>query len=215
MEYVSPLPQVLVDRYRRWKAGPFIERQIEHEMLASQGQKPEALVISCCDSRVHATSIFGSETGEFFIHRNIANMVPPFTVDEVHHGTSAVIEFAVMTLEINHIIVLGHSQCGGVRHCHDTCTGEKPVAGYSFVDDWMEILRPGYERVRHITDKAERIRALEHAGVVLALENLMGFPFVEHSVNNGALQLHGLWHSIGDGVLEMYDRKTHGFVSLA
>lgn len=211
MDTISPLPRQLADRYLDWKNGQFAAQSSEHARLAVEGQSPKALVISCCDSRVHVTSIFGAETGEFFIHRNIANMVPPFTIDDAHHGTSAVIEFAVVSLQIKHIIIMGHSQCGGVRHCHDTCTGEIEPAGYSFVDDWMEILRPGFERVRHIKDDAERIRALEHTGVLIALENLMGFPFVEQAVNDGALELHGLWHSIGDGVLESYNSETGAF----
>ena len=81
------------------------------------------MIISCCDSRVHVTSIFGSDAGEFFIHRNIANLVPPFKKDQDYHGTSAAIEYAVKTLKIPHIIVLGHSTCGGVKSCFDYFSG--------------------------------------------------------------------------------------------
>jgi carbonic anhydrase len=80
------------------------------------------MVISCCDSRVHVTSIFGADEGEFFIHRNIANLVPPYNPDGEYHGTSAAVEYAVTSLGVAHIVVLGHSNCGGVKGCHDMCS---------------------------------------------------------------------------------------------
>ena len=211
MKNVSPLPDFLVTRFRDWKAGPFLERQEEHARLASEGQSPKVMVISCCDSRVHVTSIFGAETGEFFIHRNVANLVPPFANDDAHHGTSAAIEFAVTALKVEHIIVLGHSQCGGVRYCHDSCHGDLQQNRESFVDRWIDILRPGYKRVAHIADDSERVTALEHTAVLVSIENLMSFPFIQEAVDSGQLSLHGLWHSIGDGVLKTYDATTDQF----
>jgi len=211
MNEFSPLPEYLVARYQDWKTGLFLEKQEKHARLAAEGQHPKVMVISCCDSRVHVTSIFGAETGEFFIHRNVANMVPPFVEDDAHHGTSAAIEFAVTALKVEHLVVLGHSQCGGVKHCHDTCHGNIHVTKKGFVDRWIDILRPGYERVRHIEDDATRVTALEHTGVVIAMENLLGFPFVKEAVDAGKLSLHGLWHSIGDGVLMGYDSETKSF----
>jgi len=211
MHNVTPLPAYLVTRYRDWKTGLFLDKQEKHARLAAEGQSPKVMVISCCDSRVHVTSIFGAETGEFFIHRNVANLVPPYTDDNAHHGTSAAIEFAVTALKVEHLVVLGHSQCGGVRHCHDTCHGDVPPDEKSFVGRWMNILRPGYERVKHIEDDAERITALEHTSVVVAIENLLEFPFVQEAVASGQLSLHGLWHSIGDGVLMAYDAPSGTF----
>ena len=211
MPPISPLPEYLVTRYKDWKSGLFLQKQEKHARLASEGQHPKVMVISCCDSRVHVTSIFGAETGEFFIHRNVANLVPPYTEDNAHHGTSAAIEFAVTALKIEHLVVLGHSGCGGVKHCHDSCHGDLAPHKRSFVDRWMDILRPGYERVRHIEDNAERVTALEHTGVLISIENLLGFPFVKEAVDSGQLSLHGLWHSIGDGVLMAYNAERDCF----
>jgi len=211
MHNVTPLPAYLVSRYRGWKTGLFLEKQAKHARLAAEGQSPKVMVISCCDSRVHVTSIFGAETGEFFIHRNVANLVPPFADDNAHHGTSAAIEFAITALKVEHLIVVGHSQCGGVRHCHDSCHGGEPPHDKSFVDRWMDILRPGYERVKHIEDDGERITALELTSVVIAIENLLEFPFVQEAIASGQLSLHGLWHSIGDGVLMAYEPESGGF----
>ena len=81
IKQISPLPEFLVSRYKKWKSSSYLENVNHFEQLASFGQKPTSMVISCCDSRVHVTSIFGAEEGEFFIHRNIANLVPTYSTD--------------------------------------------------------------------------------------------------------------------------------------
>ncbi|MGR3292183.1 MAG: carbonic anhydrase [Paracoccaceae bacterium] len=174
------------------------------------------MVISCCDSRVHVTSIFGADQGEFFIHRNIANLVPPFLPDGDHHGTSAAVEYAVTVLKVTHIIVVGHSNCGGVNSFHDMRTGNAPALteGTSFIGQWMELLQPGFDRVSDIADPTEQRSALERQAVLVSLENLMTFPFVRQSVADEDLTLHGLWTDIGEGGLEQYDTALGKFVAL-
>jgi carbonic anhydrase len=214
MKHAKPLPTYLVNRFHGWKATQFAENRAWFARLADEGQRPRAMIISCCDSRVHVTSIFGADSGEFFIHRNIANLVPPFKDDEDHHGTSAAIEYAVGALHVANVIVLGHSGCGGVQEYYDTRSGNEPDRHdeTSFVARWMDILRPGYERVAGTQhDRAEGIRALEREGVVVGLENLMTFPFVAKAVENGTLALHGLWNDIRDGGLEYYCPKEQRF----
>ena len=115
MDRAKPLPGYLVQRYHGWKATGYAENATWYRRLAAEGQRPRAMVISCCDSRVHVTSIFGADQGEFFIHRNIANLVPPYQPDGDHHGTSAAVEYAVRVLNVAHLIVLGHSNCGGIK----------------------------------------------------------------------------------------------------
>ena len=72
--YIKILPNYLIKRYKAWKATVYEEKKNWYKKIASEGQNPRAMVISCCDSRIHATSIFGADTGEFFIHRNIAKL---------------------------------------------------------------------------------------------------------------------------------------------
>jgi len=216
MDHARPLPNYLVQRYHGWKATGYAENEAWYRHLAERGQHPRAMVVSCCDSRVHVTSIFGADQGEFFIHRNIANLVPPCEEDGRHHGTSAALEFAVTALSVAHVIVIGHSACGGARGCQQMCSGAAPELEQrtSFVGRWLEILRPGYERVRHIDDTAHQLAALERQTVVVSLENLMSFPFVAGRVAAGTLSLHGLWHDIGSGVLEQFDPVTGAFTAL-
>ncbi|WP_226625987.1 carbonic anhydrase [Alloyangia pacifica] len=212
MHNAKPLPSYLVQRFQGWKATSYAENSAWYRRLASEGQHPRAMIISCCDSRVHVTSIFGADTGEFFIHRNIANLVPPYQPDGQQHGTSAAVEYAVTALKVAHVIVMGHSSCGGVKGCLDMCSGNAPQLEEksSFVGRWMDILRPGYERVveRKPDDMA---RALEKESVLVSLENLMTFPFVRAAVESQDLSIHGLWHDIGSGSLECYDPKAGGY----
>lgn len=214
MEHAQPLPSYLVKRYQGWKATSYAENKTWYRHLADQGQHPRAMIISCCDSRVHVTSIFGADQGEFFLHRNIANLVPAYQPDGAHHGTSAAVEYAVTALKVAHVIVLGHSSCGGVKGCHDMCSGQAPELEEksSFVGRWMDILRPGYERVKDIKDEPARVDALEKQAVLVSLENLMTFPFVAEAVDSDQLSLHGLWHDIGAGGLEAYDSATGSFL---
>lgn len=214
MNFAKPLPSYLLQRYHGWKATSYAENKGWYRRLATEGQRPRAMVISCCDSRVHVTSIFGADQGEFFIHRNIASLVPPYEPDGDHHGTSAAVEYAVSFLNVAHIIVLGHSNCGGVQGCLDMCQGHAPEleALDSFVGRWMDILRPKYASVENLQDKIEQARALEKQSVLVSLENLMSFPFVQVAVEDGRLSLHGLWTDIGEGGLEYFDPSQDAFL---
>ncbi len=216
MKNARPLPSYLVNRYHGWKATEYADNKAWFKRLANEGQHPRAMVISCCDSRVHVTSIFGAETGEFFIHRNVANLVPPCLPDSDHHGTSAAIEFAVTSLKVAHIIVMGHSGCGGINACRDMCSGIAPGLDEdsSFVGRWMDILRPAFERVKDIKDTDEQTRALEREGVLVSLENLMTFPFVRKAVEEEALTVHGVWNDIATGDVAAFDRDQGRFVAI-
>lgn len=216
MHLAKPLPGYLVQRYQGWRATTYADNQSWYKRLASEGQNPRAMVISCCDSRVHVTSIFGADQGEFFIHRNIANLVPPYEADGGQHGTSAAVEYAVNVLKVAHVIVMGHSSCGGVQGCIDMCKGNAPELEQkdSFVGRWMDILKPSFSLVDGIEDAPTQAEELEKQSVLVSLQNLMSFPFVARQVESGELSLHGLWLDIGEGGLKFYDEPTKAFVSI-
>jgi len=216
MHRARPLPSYLVQRYHGWKATSYAENESWYRTLAQEGQHPRAMLISCCDSRVHVTSIFGADQGEFFIHRNIANLVPPYTADGGQHGTSAAVEYAVCALRVAHVIVMGHSSCGGIKGCDDMCSGRAPELDErtSFVGRWMDILRPGYARIKDIEDEADRLRALEKEAVLVSLENLVSFPFVAAAMEKGTLTLHGVWLDIGEGRVEQFSASTGSFAPI-
>ena len=130
---LAPLPDFLVSRYRNWKSSSYLSSKDHFKNLASLGQNPSSMVISCCDSRVNATSIFGADAGEFFIHRNIANLVPTYSPNGENHGTSAAIEYALKELKIQHLIVLGHTDCGGIKSGH-SLHSNKLNSDYEFIN---------------------------------------------------------------------------------
>ncbi|MGF1553047.1 MAG: carbonic anhydrase [Paracoccaceae bacterium] len=206
------LPGYLQRRYAAWRDGPFVESESWYRRLAEVGQRPRAMLVSCCDSRVNAEQLFGAEPGELFVVRNVAALVPPHEPDQRHHGTSAAVEYAVMGLGVAHIVVVGHSSCGGVAACHAMCAGEAPEldAPGSYIGRWTDLLRPGWERVR-AEGRSGDPRALEQEAVITSLANLMSFPFVAEAVEREALTLHGAWIDIASGRLEVLDGRRGVF----
>lgn len=215
MKFARPLPDYLIRRYHGWKATTYEQNKGWYLQLAENGQHPRCMVVSCCDSRVHVTSVFGADQGEFFIHRNIANLIPPHEIGGGQHGTSAAVEYAVLTLKVSHLIVLGHSGCGGVQGCYDMCSGHAPELEEqtSFVGRWMDILRPSFEELPKGRDE-DRVRQLEKDSVNVSLKNLMTFPHVKTAVESGRLSLHGVWMDIGQGGLQALDPETGAFAPI-
>ena len=213
MQNALPLPRDLAERYQDWHTGDFVKKSALFRQLAAEGQQPKAMIVACCDSRVQVSSIFGADPGDFFIHRNIANFVPPYQPDGDRHGTSAAIEYGVTALKVSHLIVMGHSQCGGVAGCHAMCSGNAPELEEktSFVGRWIDGIRPAFDRLSGVGDEKDQLRALEMEAVLVSLENLMTFPFIRDAVENGDLSIHGLWTDIGPGGLMQYDADSGSF----
>ncbi len=212
---IQPLPRQLADGFRRWRATSYNRRAQDFERLATEGQRPHTMLIACCDSRMLVTDIFGTAEGEMFVHRNIANLVPPYIDGGPYQATPAAIEFAVVALGVAHIVVMGHSGCGGVRAYHDLrCGTARHIAPDSFVARWMEILRPGLERCSDEPNPERRLRRLEAEGVRLSLENLLTYPFVTSAVERGQLSLHGTLKDIAAGTLHSFDAETESFTAV-
>ena len=105
----------LIEGYRRFRAGTWREERKRFEALGRLGQRPRALVIACSDSRTDPQMVFNARPGELFVIRNVANLVPPYGPDDQPHGVSSAIEFAVRSLQVREIVVLGHAMCGGIK----------------------------------------------------------------------------------------------------
>jgi carbonic anhydrase len=175
-----------------------------HRKLAERGQAPKTLVIACSDSRVDPATIFNAGPGELFVIRNVANLAPPFEQGAGYHGVSAAIEFAVLQLKVETILVLGHAQCGGVAAALEA---RKPNPA-SFLDAWIGLLAPAKSR---IGDHGDRAKALEYESIRVTLENLRTFPFVQEALQEGRLQLAGARYGVADGGLELLDAATGAF----
>lgn len=199
--------EALRQGFKRFHAGYFQEHRALFEALARQGQQPRTLIISCSDSRADPMLITDARPGDLFVIRNVANLVPPCERDGASHGTSAAIEFAVCNLEVHHIIVMGHAQCGGIRALLSGY-GEHNDEGEGFIAPWMAVARRARDRVlaEHPDAEPEFLqRACERAAIQLSLENLMTFPFVTRRVERGELRLHGWYFDLENGQLFEHD----------
>ncbi|HWB33239.1 MAG TPA: carbonic anhydrase [Acidobacteriaceae bacterium] len=180
-----------------------------------QGQSPSTLVISCCDSRADPGMLMGAGPGDIFVVRNVANLVPVYRNDAQMPGIRADIEFAIRGLNVSHIVILGHSSCGGIRALMD---GEGiSASNYEFIGTWVSIARPVRERVlRELADRPqpEQVRACEQGAIELSLQNLMTFPWIRERVERGEMDLHGWYFDIDAGDLLAYSPETKSFVSL-
>lgn len=206
---MDPLSKLLRG-HERFRQRYFHEDPALFERLARRGQAPKVAVVACCDSRADPAIVTDCDPGDLFIIRNVANLVPPHEPEGVYHGTSAALEFAVRGLAVEHILVLGHAQCGGIRAL---MSGDYASDG-DFIGHWMAIAREARERVMAdpaLSDPAHRQRACEHAAIGISLGNLMTFPWVRERVEKGALQLHGWYFDLYNGALLQRDEATGAF----
>ncbi|MBS0243524.1 MAG: carbonic anhydrase, partial [Proteobacteria bacterium] len=177
---MSLLPEHLSDRYRRFRFRHYAPNQGRYEELAEHGQAPDVMVVSCCDSRVDPETIFSAMPGELFVVRNVANLVPPYETSGKYHGVSAALEFATLNLRVHHILVLGHSGCGGVRACLEHDAARQTEA--QFISNWMSMLDGARDDVRRDHGDrpvSEMTAALEREGVKASLANLRTFPCIQ------------------------------------
>ncbi|QRM53616.1 carbonic anhydrase [Sinorhizobium sp. BG8] len=205
-------PDRLLNGYRNFMSGRFNEQQQRYKALAETGQKPKTLVVACCDSRAAPETIFDSGPGELFVVRNVANMVPPYEPDGQYHATSAALEFAVQSLRVTDIVVMGHGRCGGISAALDPHAD--PLSPGDFIGKWMGLLKPAAEQIQsaEILTAAERQRALERVSIRNSLSNLRTFPCVRLLEEGGKLALHGAWFDISTGELWVMDAATGDFL---
>ena len=188
----------LIDGFGRFRKNHFESDRFRR--LSEQGQTPKALVLGCCDSRVDPAIILDCDPGDLFVIRNVANLVPPFENAGHYHGTSAALEFGVCSLGVEHIIVLGHAQCGGIRALMEGASS----GGNSFIGSWMKLADPARKAVleRHRGgDMRLLAKECEKEAILASLSNLMTFPWIRSSVEEGRLQLHGWYFDIENGTL--------------
>lgn len=192
-------------------AGRYHDQRDRYRVLAEQGQKPNTLVVACCDSRAAPEMIFDSIPGELFVVRNVANMVPPYEPDGQYHSTSAALEFAVQALRVQDIIVMGHGRCGGIRAALDP--NAEPLSPGDFIGKWMNLVAPAAEQIQGNSEMtpAERQTALERISIRNSISNLRTFPCVRILEERGKLRIHGAWFDISNGELWLMDPKSQDF----
>ncbi|QGM97085.1 carbonic anhydrase [Methylocystis parvus] len=213
------LPPHLVEGYEVFLGGRFRAEQERFRMLAIKGQKPTTMVISCCDSRVTPEAIFDAGPGELFVLRNVAALVPPYEPDDHFHGASAALEYAIMALEVQHVLVLGHGKCGGVKaFAQISVDPETPRLSHSdFIGDWIKMLAPAVERLGRTPDPEDEndLQKLEFETIKQTLIHLRSFPMVQILERRGYLHLHGAYFGVTDGRLLALDEESGEFRPVA
>ncbi len=201
--------------FRRFQHNYLGARHAHFDHLVQDGQHPRALVIACCDSRCDPALLTDCDPGDMFVVRNVANLVPPHTQAIEYTATSAALAFGVRNLEVEHIIILGHAQCGGIRnlvaHKPRECDEDQ------LIGKWLSIAEDAREKVTHELagkDAETLAMACEKAAILISLGNLMGYPWIRSRVEAGKLQLHGWYFDMVHGELLEYEPDAGEFLAL-
>jgi carbonic anhydrase len=206
------LPDRLVEGYHRFREGRYAGDADRYRQLAEVGQRPRTLLVACSDSRSAPEVVFDAGPGELFVVRNVAALVPVFAPDATAHGVSAALEYGVLALEVEAIVVMGHGRCGGIAAALDAA---KPLSTTDFIGTWTADLRSlaaALDIPRSATPAARRL-ALEHRSVEHSIEHLRTFPWVRQREGEGRLVLHGAWFDIALG--ELHELGPRGWRRVA
>jgi carbonic anhydrase len=207
-------PRRLIDGYNTFAGGRLQKEQDRYRELAETGQRPEIMVIGCCDSRVSPEVIFDARPGELFVVRNVANIIPPYSPDGQAHGVSAALEFGVGALKVKHIVVLGHAHCGGVKAFAEDA---EPLSPGDFIGKWMQLMAPAADKAgpRGDLSSSDYLTRLEQANIVNSLDNLMTFPLLRKMIERGQVAVHGAYFGVATGALLVRDATSGAFVPVA
>jgi carbonic anhydrase len=210
---VDPLTK-LAEGFKLFKQRYYIIEPELYEQLIDKGQTPKTLVIACCDSRVHPAQVLSTNPGDIFVVRNVANLVPPFEDDGKSHGTSAAIEYGVKHLKVEHIIVFGHGQCGGIK---SLMAGDVGSEDNSFIDSWLSTAMPTRAKIlQNHADKPfkEQCQFCEQAVIEVSVNNLLSFPWIKSRVDARELEIHGWYFDIEKGILFELNQADGSFSSM-
>jgi carbonic anhydrase len=206
--------QRLIEGVHRFREEEFGRYKTLFKKLSHGGQNPHTLFITCCDSRVLAELITQSKPGDLFVVKNIGNIVPPCSAVGSTNSTAAAIEFAVHTLQVNDIVVCGHSQCGAMTALLD----EGMRKDQPHLCEWLEVassVRDVIEKKYEHLNAEDRCTAAAVENVLFSIENLHTYPCVVKRLNDQSLRLHGWFFKISSAELFAYDPEKKQFEAIA
>ena len=200
----------LIDGNKKFRKNFFNKNSALFHDLVERGQHPKVMVVACSDSRVNPSMIFSCQPGELFLIRSMANLVPPCEDMSTYHGTSATLEFGTSFLQVEHIIILGHTQCGGIQALIEGANKAVDKNPHSFIAKWMEIARPAYDKV--ITEHAnasleEKVILCEQYALINSLNNLHSFSWIQERIQAGKLAVHAWYLDLTTGIVHIYDEQ--------
>jgi carbonic anhydrase len=183
----------LIEGYQKFRQKYATGDDSVMQTLSQYGQRPEIMIISCCDSRVDPAVLLQCDPGKLFVVRNIANIIPPYEKDEKHHGTSAALEFAVRFLHIKNLIILGHSKCGGIQALLSQCN----LYQNDFITNWVSLIEN--EKNKH-TD----VDSYAKKAVLQSYEHALEFPWIKKQVDAELLTIHRWFFDIATGTISAF-----------
>lgn len=203
--------QKLVNGIHKFQRDSFTHDEKLFETLVD-GQKPRALFITCSDSRIDPSLLTQTAPGELFIQRTAGNIVPPY--GSVQGGEAATIEYAVAALNVENIIVCGHSHCGAMAGLLKPEAVEKMPAVKSYLQHAEATRRIVEENYEHLTDPAARLTLTVEENVLVQLESLRTHPSVAAAIGRGAVKLHGWFYKFETGEVFAFNPDTSQFQPL-
>lgn len=200
----------LVKGYLRFRKDVFPQWK-DHFQLLSDRQAPDALFITCADSRIVPNLILQAEPGDLFISRSVGNVVPPS--GETPGGVTSTLEYAIEVLKVGHVIICGHSDCGAIR----AVLNKRDLTKLPVTEKWLKYVEAAWQYRSPsdpMGDEKAQHTTLIHANVIAQLHNLKTHPEVAAGLAKGTLQVHGWYYDIMTGAIEAYDQEARKFVPL-
>lgn len=174
------------------------------QCLSNYGQKPRIMVVACCDSRVDPALILQCDPGDLFVTRNVANIVPPYEIDDAHHGTSAALEFGLCRLEVPHLILLAHSQCSGIQ----ALLSNEKHAEDDFISSWVSLIKTS-----NMCEGGD-VDACAKSALQQSHQNCMTFPWIKDKVEQKKLTIHLWFFDIKTGQIYTYSNESRRYEPL-
>jgi carbonic anhydrase len=193
----------LITGYQQFREKYATGDQSIMQQLAYHGQNPDIMIVACSDSRVDPCVILQSDPGELFIVRNVANIVPPYEKDNKHHGVSAALEFGINHLNVSHLIILGHSQCGGIKALIEHQTTDTS----DFIHNWVSIINKDRFTSNDVDECARQ--ALHQS-----YNDCLAFPWIQEKVAANELSIHRCFFDIKHGLVSMYSEESKKYETL-
>ena len=207
------IPKFLIERYQFWKKNTFEDYKDIYQQASKNAQKPIAMIITCCDSRILENTIFGGSVGDYFIHRNIANIVPSKNDKSQNIQTLSAIEYALKVLKTPNLIILGHSNCGGVEYSYRTLIEKKNTNDFEYINKWVSCLQNSYKNIPDNLSESEKITFFEQENIKQSIKNLHEYDFINKLIIENKLNVIGLWYQINSGLIKFLDNNNN-FIDL-
>lgn len=214
----------MIDGYRVFKSTTYPQHKDLIEHIIRLREKPKTLVITSCSLRIAPDTIFGCNPGDLYVIRNVAGLVPSYDSGVVD-GTIAAIEYAIQSLQVENIFILGHAHCDGIELLMNEDDNAKrqrqkelEEQGKSKEDDpmrcWLNIAKEARDAVKRELPNAteeEQERSCEQESILVSMKNLIGYPWVDELLNEGKLMLYGCHFNIESGQLNVFNPDTRFF----